>query len=127
MGDSPPVLQTNQDLFREILFNNDIEDRDDIYSLIYVRLLMGNGSDLNDFFIDRETQNIVNIERIKENTTLNRNTREQWSNKECGICLEEFKQNEYIRTLGCNHCYHKRCVDKWFKKNMSCPVCRTDV
>ena len=42
----------------------------------------------------------------------------------CPICLEEFKPNEYKRTLNCNHLFHKRCIDKWIKVNNTCPVCR---
>ena len=42
----------------------------------------------------------------------------------CPICLEEFKPNEYKRTLNCHHIYHKRCIDKWIKVNNTCPVCR---
>lgn len=46
----------------------------------------------------------------------------------CPICYEGFQKNEYIRTLPiCNHLFHKRCVDKWLRKDhehMRCPLCR---
>lgn len=49
---------------------------------------------------------------------------------DCIICLEEFKENQYKRTLGkCSHHFHKKCIDKWFMKNrgnMNCPICRTN-
>lgn len=48
----------------------------------------------------------------------------------CSICIDNYKINEYKRILGkCNHSFHKKCVDKWFKKNkdnMNCPICRTN-
>lgn len=46
----------------------------------------------------------------------------------CIICQNTIKPNHVIRNLPlCNHIFHKRCIDKWFKqdkKNMKCPICR---
>jgi hypothetical protein len=51
------------------------------------------------------------------------------SNDVCPICFEHFKVGEYFRELPiCKHIYHKKCIDKWFYKdikNMKCPLCRT--
>lgn len=44
----------------------------------------------------------------------------------CGICLDEYKENEYKREIKCKHVYHKRCVDKWLKQEYSCPLCRSN-
>lgn len=48
--------------------------------------------------------------------------------EKCVICLEKYKVNEYKRELKCGHVFHKKCIDKWFKKsccdNKSCPLCR---
>ena len=45
--------------------------------------------------------------------------------EDCSICMEEFKINEGIRNLPCNHMFHKKCVDKWFKTStFTCPICR---
>lgn len=49
------------------------------------------------------------------------------TNDICGICREEYKLNEYIRKLNCNHIFHKKCIDKWFKNNSNCPNCRHDL
>ena len=35
----------------------------------------------------------------------------------CSICQDEYKPNEYKRSLSCKHTYHKKCVDKWLKTN----------
>jgi len=42
----------------------------------------------------------------------------------CLICMENYKVSEFKRTLPkCNHAFHKKCIDKWLKKNCTCPVC----
>jgi len=47
--------------------------------------------------------------------------------KECLICMEKFKYKKYKRILHCcNNIYHKKCIDKWLKKNSTCPTCRHD-
>lgn len=47
--------------------------------------------------------------------------------KDCLICLEKFEYKKYKRILPCcKNVYHKTCIDKWFKKNSSCPNCRHD-
>ncbi|XP_064481065.1 E3 ubiquitin-protein ligase RLIM-like isoform X2 [Ornithodoros turicata] len=44
----------------------------------------------------------------------------------CHICLEDFKRNNIVRTLPCLHEYHKGCLDKWLKRNSTCPLCRKE-
>jgi len=45
----------------------------------------------------------------------------------CIICTDCYKYKEYKRILNCcQSIYHKKCIDKWFKKNSSCPNCRHD-
>lgn len=47
--------------------------------------------------------------------------------KECLVCLNEFKPREKIRKLGCEHEFHKRCIDKWLTEgNPCCPLCRKE-
>lgn len=52
-------------------------------------------------------------------------------NKEsCNICFSDYQSGEYKRILNkCQHTFHKKCIDKWLKKNsdnMTCPICRTN-
>ena len=48
--------------------------------------------------------------------------------KECSICIEGFQEKEFKRAIPeCKHCFHKKCIDKWLKKNPSCPICRVAV
>lgn len=44
------------------------------------------------------------------------------SKMNCVICLQNTK-NMYIQ-LGCSHCFHKCCLDKWLNINNTCPLCR---
>lgn len=42
----------------------------------------------------------------------------------CVVCHEDYKCGEYKRSLNCGHIFHKKCIDKWLKTNLSCPYCR---
>lgn len=45
----------------------------------------------------------------------------------CMICLENLSLKSYKRTLLCNHCFHKKCIDKWILDyKPSCPLCLKD-
>ena len=37
------------------------------------------------------------------------------------------KDNYNIYRLKCNHYFHKKCLNKWLKKSVSCPLCRQDL
>lgn len=44
----------------------------------------------------------------------------------CHICMDNYKEKEFKRVIpSCNHCFHKKCIDKWLKKKGNCPICRT--
>jgi hypothetical protein len=44
----------------------------------------------------------------------------------CHICMDNYKEKEFKRVIpACNHCFHKKCIDKWLKKKGNCPICRT--
>ena len=45
----------------------------------------------------------------------------------CNICLEEFKENDEMRKLGCSHAFHKECIDRWVSQVSSCPICKKQV
>jgi len=42
---------------------------------------------------------------------------------ECLICLDEFNQGQQIVMIKCGHIYHKACLDSWFLKKKTCPLC----
>jgi len=44
---------------------------------------------------------------------------------ECSICHEAIRRTK--DTLDCTHSFHRRCIDRWFQRANSCPVCRTPI
>ncbi len=62
----------------------------------------------------------LNLKKIKEIDPLIESV--------CSICLENYKKNEFYRTLCCKHVFHKKCIDHWIKKDhLNCPMCRTEI
>jgi hypothetical protein len=47
--------------------------------------------------------------------------------KQCVVCLSEFQPGEQVRTLRCNHSFHKDCVDTWLHRNKTCPICKREI
>ncbi|RZC58227.1 hypothetical protein C5167_005527 [Papaver somniferum] len=47
-----------------------------------------------------------------------------WKDAVCSICLGKYADNEELKELPCAHFFHVDCVDKWLKKNDSCPLCK---
>ena len=45
-------------------------------------------------------------------------------NKNCVICLEDFKDNESIICLPCIHVFHNDCIKSWLNRHNSCPTCK---
>ena len=44
----------------------------------------------------------------------------------CSCCNKSFKIGEHKRILNkCNHCFHKKCIDKFLFNNRYCPICCT--
>jgi len=44
----------------------------------------------------------------------------------CAICLSEMAEEDIIRGLPCNHCFHQECLDPWFRRyHYNCPLCKT--
>jgi hypothetical protein len=56
-------------------------------------------------------------EKIKKNDNV--------LSEQCFICMDNYNENQFKRILpNCKHYFHKKCIDKWIKKNSSCPICR---
>lgn len=43
---------------------------------------------------------------------------------DCLICFEDFKPKSKVYNLSCEHIFHIKCFDKWFRRSEICPVCR---
>jgi hypothetical protein len=46
--------------------------------------------------------------------------------KSCRVCMEDFKNDDLLRTLPCLHFFHKVCIDKWLSQSTTCPICKFD-
>lgn len=47
---------------------------------------------------------------------------------ECSICLEEYKADDVLRKLPCDHRYHEHCITKYVTMgNLNCPLCRQPI
>ena len=44
----------------------------------------------------------------------------------CSICLNQMTE-ETIHTTGCNHSFHRQCLDIWENNHSSCPLCRANL
>ena len=94
------------------------EEDDDIASLVMLDVTTRFGSPGSE--VNLKTQRNNKIKEIKYRRV------KEASDNECPICLDTLKVNEFQRTLKCTHCFHKKCIDRWFKKdNDCCPMCRT--
>ena len=74
------------------------------------------------------TLKVLGLERVPFNELLPGYKKiKECGNDSCYICYELYKLGEYKRSLHCGHHFHKKCIDKWLKTNVSCPLCRNDI
>jgi len=45
----------------------------------------------------------------------------------CAICVEKLANEDMFLKLGCQHPYHKECIEVWFMRERKCPVCVKEV
>jgi hypothetical protein len=94
-------------------------DYDDMEALIFldVTTRLASPSDTELRLTRRSKIKEIKYKKVKECTDI-----------ECSICLDTIKVGEFEKKLVCNHCFHKKCIDRWFKKdNDSCPMCRLKI
>ena len=48
-------------------------------------------------------------------------------NNKCIICQDDFRENEKVKKLSCEHLYHINCIDQWLKKEKKCPFCNKEI
>jgi len=80
----------------------------------------GNGSFLDAIIVSpspEQIQNATTVEVLSSN-----------SGELCSICQDEMMANDEVRKIrGCNHRFHRACIDAWFLRNTRCPICRLDI
>ena len=51
--------------------------------------------------------------------------RESSGQKNCVVCMEQFKETEKVRILPCRHYFHLACFDHWLiRHSTACPICK---
>jgi hypothetical protein len=45
----------------------------------------------------------------------------------CSICQDDDNTESWRIIRHCQHRFHSRCIDEWFRQNVHCPVCRFDI
>jgi hypothetical protein len=106
----------------EINEEHTIQDIDDIQSSILIEIISQIGtSDVKEYMKEHRRSQIKSIGKCKKIVA-----HSELIETVCPICIDNFKENEFYRTLKCSHSFHKRCIDHWFRKDHSdCPMCRT--
>jgi hypothetical protein len=100
-------------------------DNDDISSSIFLDIFM-NSTDRHSCFLKNLKKH--QLLKIKEIGYKKIKDLDQLSDKTCSICLDDYCLGEYKKTLKCSHIFHKKCIDRWFKKDhLECPLCREKI
>jgi hypothetical protein len=111
------VVNINLD---DIDINKTLNDLASKYSVDNDNIVYMNRNEYNKYVFNN-SGNIVNYNKKKHNDI------------NCVICHDDFKKNNKIFQLhNCNHLFHYKCIEKWFKSLsnnfsdiLSCPLCRS--
>ncbi|CAF0825560.1 unnamed protein product [Adineta steineri] len=87
-----------------------------------LRLQFVNLSDLLDYSDETPSVGLSNndIEHMPTMTYRKSKTKDD----KCAICLSEYKNDETVKRLRCEHLFHAECIDPWLKTSSQCPICR---
>jgi hypothetical protein len=100
-----------------------LPDQDDLSSIIFLDIVTRFGSPGSDSCLLETKEHRRN--KIKQIGKYKKVKEKEIIENSCPICIENFKEGEYYRILVCNHIFHRKCIDHWFKKDHSdCPICR---
>jgi hypothetical protein len=45
----------------------------------------------------------------------------------CSICSDDYKDEDLVTSLNCNHIFHTNCIEEWGHYNPVCPVCKATI
>lgn len=45
----------------------------------------------------------------------------------CAICMCDLDPTDYIYNLKCHHVFHLDCLERWYSRRNTCPVCKQPV
>lgn len=105
-------------------------DRDDgsthlLSSLLNLALIGGGTTNLASNFMDPV---VVRPTREQINAATSVVVLSEALEANCAICQDRMEAQNPTRKINvCGHSFHKECIDTWFERSVSCPVCRHDV
>lgn len=68
----------------------------------------------------------LHLSCVKSNHNVD--TRANYMQTECSICLGIFENEDKLKVLpDCNHAFHCDCLDKWLSSRSTCPLCRASL
>lgn len=120
----------NGELVHESFSNNDTKydtyKEFDSYMLFYIVCILFGSYFGHIVYICTKNKCKIYYDTYKKNKNLKEKLIKNDNNDICSICLEDLKYDKCV-VLNCEHIYHKDCIQKWLKKNDSCPNCRINI
>ena len=46
---------------------------------------------------------------------------------ECVICLDDYNNDTECCSIKCEHTFHTKCIETWYREKQSCPLCRESI
>ncbi|XP_062928182.1 uncharacterized protein si:ch211-59o9.10 isoform X2 [Mobula hypostoma] len=100
---------------------------------MYLHEDINDGNDYEDLLAFEESQGSAVAQKKLSTADINRLPIKFFDPKcaaektQCHICFNDYSSGEKLRILPCLHDYHSRCIDRWLKGHLTCPICRVDV
>ncbi|XP_037446222.1 RING-H2 finger protein ATL7-like [Triticum dicoccoides] len=71
--------------------------------------------------INKEMREMLPVVIFKESFLIRKHS-------QCSICLADYQADERLQRIPpCGHTFHIDCIDHWFSKNTTCPLCRVSL
>lgn len=120
-ANSIPLEAIFNQFFRSNLTHPNTQANNNTMNSNFFNILIFNHNDPQQNKKDnRDKLNKLKVRTIKDDITIDDKTN-------CVICLNDYVDGDEVYDLKCNHSYHKKCLEEWFKENNSCPTCRRTV
>lgn len=120
------IFNKNFNIFKFLIENGadinckDLNTNDDCHSIL-----------LNRITSEKNKSNIkIYIKMLDYLKKINTTIIKKENLNECAICLEEYKIDDKIIILNCNHNFHENCIENLIpneNKNSLCPLCRKTI
>jgi hypothetical protein len=116
------IEATHENSHLVINLRNEIHNNDENISETILNLLSEITDIINTEELDLQISNTINLKpsEFKE-------VDKKYTSETCSICLENFKEDDSVYKLKCDHVYHKTCLDTWFKIKNNCPMCKKNI